>query len=80
MLRGRWGMDLVEGEHLLFGVVGRRCGGGGCAGAGGRSGIHADGGIRDGRDDITLKAGWNGSKVVLGGRADSEGCNSVNWA
>ena len=70
-------MDLVEGEHLLFGAVGGggRCGR--CTGAGGRSGIHADGGIRDGRDDITLKARRNGSKVLGGRWADAEGCNGI---
>lgn len=79
MLSGSWGVDLVEGEHLLFCVVGGgRCGCGRCTRTSGRSGIHADGGIRDGGDYITLKAGWNGSKVVLGGRADAEGLTSVN--
>lgn len=73
-------VDLVEGEHLLFGVVGRgRYGRSRRTRTGGRSGIHADSGVRGGIDDITLEAGWNGSKVVLIGRANAESWGGVNW-
>lgn len=75
MLCGRWRVDLVEGEHLLFGVVGRgRYGCSRCTGSRGRSGIHADSGVRDGIDYITLEPGRNGSEIMLGGRTDTEGC------